>query len=50
MQVIPFKREDWKSIIKFEKRTSLATKEPLHVFKKLIYNYKKFVWNKKTWR
>ena len=50
VQVIPFKRDEWKFKVEFQKRTSLSTKEPFHVFKKLINNYKTFVWNKKKWR
>ena len=49
VQIFPFKRDDWKMDIKFENRFSCSHQNPLYVFKKLIHNYKTFIWSKKKW-
>ena len=48
VQIIPFKRDDWKMNVIFEKRnTSKFWQYPF--LKKLLHNYKTFFWNKKKW-
>lgn len=49
-QVIPFKREDWKLEVNYEKRNmSYNMLYPFYTLKKFVHNYKTFVWRKKKW-
>jgi hypothetical protein len=49
VQVIPFKRDNWKMQIEhYDKETKLTNY--LHRFKYLINNYKRMNWTKKSWK
>ncbi len=48
VQVIPFKRDEWKMKIDFIKnKTSIKNK--VSIFEKIIDNYKNKIWKKKKW-
>lgn len=48
VQIIPFKRENWK--MKIKENTTSKNERILQIFKKLINNYKTFLWRKKKWK
>ena len=49
VQVIPFKRESWKMVIKGKKSKDLV-KEKFGFSLKFIHKYKTLYWNKKSWK
>tara|TARA_R100000664_G_scaffold21772_1_gene31166 strand:- start:230 stop:967 length:738 start_codon:yes stop_codon:yes gene_type:complete len=49
VQIIPFKREDWKMTLEFENRYSKTAHLLQNVKRKLINNYRNFYWTKKKW-
>ena len=49
VQVIPFKRESWKMVIKGKKSQDLV-KEKFGFSLKFLHKYKTLYWNKKSWK
>ena len=49
VQVIPFKRDHWKMILKPRKQKEVQNQRIFYGLK-LLYNYKEKYWNKKSWK
>jgi|TARA_R100000084_G_scaffold108960_2_gene73257 hypothetical protein len=49
VQIIPFKREEWKMDLLFEDRVSKNWTVGHNILRKLFNNYKNFYWKKKKW-
>ena len=49
VQVIPFKRESWKMILKPRKQKEVQNQRIFYGLK-LLYNYNEKYWNKKSWK
>jgi len=49
VQIIPFKRESWKMVIKKKSTNDLLSNKMLYNLK-IIHNYKDRFWNKKIWK
>ena len=49
-QIIPFKRESWEMEIEGKKNYTGYTLKGFQLYKKIINNYKTFLWRKKSWK
>jgi hypothetical protein len=49
VQIIPFKRDNWKMILKPEKQKEIQNSRIFYGLK-ILHNYKEKFWNKKSWK